>query len=154
VVTSKQLRPAVAGRARIRFLKKRHVERTPAVATRTETGSMKVSTPEATALDLLRYLEAAGHLGNVATVLDELAERLDARRLRDVARTEGDLPIAQRLGYVLEHTGHGEVAAALARWVAGERPRFVALRPGLPSRRAPKDLRWRMRANERIESEV
>lgn len=154
VVTSKQLRPAVAGRARIRFFKKRHVERTPTMATRTETGTMKVSTPEATSLDLLRYLEAAGHLGNVATVLAELAERLDARRLRDVARAEGDLSIAQRLGYLLEHVGHGDVAAALAEWVAGERPRLVALRPDRPSRRAPKDLRWRMRANERIESEV
>ena len=36
---------------------------------KTETGAMRVSTPEATALDLLRYLEGAGHLGNVATVL-------------------------------------------------------------------------------------
>ncbi|MBI5485832.1 MAG: type IV toxin-antitoxin system AbiEi family antitoxin [Deltaproteobacteria bacterium] len=154
VVTNEQLRPAVAGRARIRFLTRRGIERTPTTAIKTETGTMIVSTPEATALDLLRYLEAAGHLGNVATVLAELAERLDAGRLGDVARAEGDLAIAQRLGYLLEHVGGGEAAGALGEWVAAERPRFVALRPGRPSRRAPKDGRWRVIVNEKVEAET
>jgi predicted transcriptional regulator of viral defense system len=154
VVTNAQLRPAVAGRSRIRFLRKRHIERTPTMAVQTETGAMKVSTPEATALDLIRYLQAAGHLGNVATVLAELTERLDARRLTDVAKAEGELSSAQRLGYLLEHIGAGEVAAELGEWVAAERPRFVALRPGYPSRRAPKDARWRVLVNERVEAET
>ncbi len=37
---------------------------------------MRVSTPEATALDLVRFVTAAGHIGNVATVLAELSEEL------------------------------------------------------------------------------
>jgi len=154
VVTNEQLRPAVAGRARIRFFKKRDLGRTPTLGMKTETGSMNVSTPEATALDLLRYVEAAGHLGNVATVLAELAERLDARRLSEIAKAEGDLPSAQRLGYLLEHVGAVEVAAPLAEWTAAQRPRFVALRPGRPSRHAPKDTHWRVVVNERVEAET
>ena len=43
-----------------------------------------MATPEATALDLLRYLRAAGHLGHVATVLGDLAERLDVDGAREV----------------------------------------------------------------------
>ena len=50
---------------------------------KTVTGSIRVSTPEATALDLLRYVAAAGYLSNVATVLHELAEACDAGRPAD-----------------------------------------------------------------------
>jgi len=154
VVTNEQLRQTAVGRARIRFFVKRHVERTPTVAMRTETGSMKVATPEATALDLLRYLGGAGHLGNVVTVLAELAERLDARRLADVARTEGDLSNAQRLGHLLDQVGASVVTRELGEWVAAERPRFVALRADRPSRAGIKDDRWHVVVNERVEPEA
>jgi len=154
VVTDRQFRPAMAGRARIRFFRKRRLESTPTMSLKTETGSMAVSTPEATALDLLRYLAPAGHLGNVATVLAELAERLDASRLVDAARAEGDVSAAQRLGYLLELVGAGEVAAGLADWIAAERARLVPLRADRSPRRGHKDARWRVVVNEKVEAEA
>jgi predicted transcriptional regulator of viral defense system len=154
VVTSEQLRPVVVGRSRIRFYRNRYLERIPTLEVKTETGTMRVSTPEATALDMLRYLKAAGHVGNAATVLAELAERLDPRRLVEVAKAEGQLSSSQRLGYLLEQVGAGEVATELAEWVTAERPRFVALLPGYPSQRAPKDARWRVLVNDKIEAEI
>jgi hypothetical protein len=87
-------------------------------------------------------------------VLAELAERLEARRLLDIARTEGDLPNVQRLGHLLDQTGGGESAAALYEWVAAEQPRFVALRPGHSTRRATRDARWRVLVNEKVEPEA
>lgn len=154
VVTNKQLRPAVAGRARLRFFRKRHIERTPTMEMKTETGAMRVSTPEATALDLLRYLEGAGHIGNVATALAELAEKIDGQRLVEVAKLEGELANAQRLGYILDQVGAGETAAALGSFVAKHRPRFVALRSDRSARRAVKDPRWRVLVNESVEAET
>ena len=154
VVTDVQLRPAVAGRARIRFFSKRSLGRTRTMSLKTETGTMKVATPEATALDLLRYLAPSGHLDNVATVLAELADRLDAHRLLEAAKAEGDLATAQRLGYLLELVGAGAVAAGLAEWIAAERARLVALRADRSSRRARKDLRWRVVVNEQVEPEA
>lgn len=154
IVTNEQVRPAVAGRARLRFFRKHGIERTPTTEMKTETGTMRVSTPEATALDLLRYLEAAGHLGNVVTVLAELAEKMDAQRLVDVAKARGDVSTAQRLGYLLEQVGAGEVGAALAAWIASLRPRFVPLRSDRPARRAAKDARWRVLVNEKVEAET
>jgi predicted transcriptional regulator of viral defense system len=121
VVTNAQFRPAVAGRARIRFFQKLHTERTPTVVMKTETGAMHVSTPEATALDLLRYLEAAGHFGNVTTVLAELAEKIDAHRVAEVAKLEGELSNAQRLGHLLDQVGAGEIAEELAESVSKNR---------------------------------
>ena len=154
VVADGQLRPVVAGRARIRFFRKLHIESTPTMSVKTETGVMQVSTPEATALDLVRYLKGAGHLGHVASVLVELTERMDASRLAGLAKLEGDLPSAQRLGHLLDAVGAGEVGRALAAWIAERRPRFVSLRPDRSSKRAAKDERWRVLGNEKIEVEA
>jgi predicted transcriptional regulator of viral defense system len=154
VVTDTQLRPAVAGRARIRFFRKRRLARTPTTSLKTETGTMIVSTPEATALDLLRYLAPPGQLGDVATVLAGLAERLDGQRLAEAAKADGDLPTAQRLGYLLALVGAGEVAAGLAAWIAAERARLVPLRADRSARRGHKDPRWRVIVNEKVEAEA
>jgi predicted transcriptional regulator of viral defense system len=154
VVTNKQLRPAVAGRARLRFFRKRHIEHVPTVEIKTETGAMSVSTPEATALDLLRYLEGAGHLGNVATVLAELAEKIDGQQLVAVAKLDDELSTAQRLGHILDQVGASAVGAQLATWVAEQRPRFVALRSDRSTGRAAKDPRWHVLVNEKVEAET
>jgi len=154
IVTDGQLRPVTAGRARIRFFRKLHIESTPTMSMKTETGVMQVSTPEATALDLVRYLKGAGHLGHVASVLAELAERMDASRLAGLAKLEGDLPSAQRLGHLLDAVSAGEVGTTLAAWIAERRPRFVSLRPDRSSKRAAKDERWRVLVNEKIEAEA
>jgi len=115
---------------------------------------MRVSSPEATALDLLRYPMAAGHLGHIATVLSELAEKLDARRLVEVARGEGSLSQVQRLGHILDRVGAGEVAGAMAQFIEKRRPRFVPLRSDRPARRAARDARWRVFVNEIVEAET
>ncbi len=140
VVTNKQLRPAVAGRTRLRFFRKRHIEHAPTMEIKTETGAMRVSTPEATALDLFRYVEGAGHLGNVATVLAELAEKMEGHRLVEVAKLDGELSSAQRLGHFLDQVGAGELGTPLAAWVARQRPRFVPLRSDRSTRRAARIL--------------
>jgi predicted transcriptional regulator of viral defense system len=154
VVTNKQTRSTTAGRARIRFFRKLHFERTPTMEMKTETGSMRVSTPEATALDLLRYLEQLGHLGHMATVLAELAEKMEGERLAQVAKLTSEFSTAQRLGHLLEQVGALETASSLAIWIEERRPRFVSLRTDRSVRRAVKDARWRVLVNEKVEAET
>lgn len=151
VVTDVPMRPVKAGRGLIRFFTKRRLERTPTQSVKTETGSMRVSTPEATALDLVRYVGQAGQLNNVATVLRDLSERLDAERLVEAARADIELSYAQRLGFLLDRIGETHRADALARWVREQRPRVVALRPDRPSHGAAKDVRWSVLVNETVE---
>jgi hypothetical protein len=55
VITDRALRPAIAGRTQLRFFHKRHQAQTPTVAMKVETGTMLLSSPEATAFDLVRY---------------------------------------------------------------------------------------------------
>ena len=141
VVTTSWQRPVVVGRERLPFLKKRTLARTPVMPVKTVTGSLRVSTPEATALDLLRYVAAAGYLSNVATVLRELAEACDAGRLVEAAQTAA-LPQAQRLGSLLDLVARSQLADPLARWLAERRPDWTRLDPGQPARRARRELRW------------
>jgi predicted transcriptional regulator of viral defense system len=151
VVTRAAARSVVAGRARIKFLGKRHHDRTPTRAMKTETGTMLVSTPEATAIDLLRYAPSAGGLANVATVLAELAERIDPVRLVETAEADGQLVFAQRLGYLLERVGAREQARKLAKLVTEGSLRNTPLRAGQATRGCPVDRRWRVVVNEQVE---
>lgn len=151
VVTDRQLRPMAAGRGRIRFFTRHNLATVPVVQVKTETGVMRVATPEVTALDLLSHLDAVGQLGHVAAVLVELAPKIDPGLLLEAARRENGLPNAQRLGYLLDLVGAGEAGAGLAEWVAEHRPRYRALRPDRPLGAAEKNRRWRLVINERIE---
>lgn len=153
VMTNKSVRPLKAGRVRIRFFTKKRIDPTPLTDVKTPTGPIRVSTPEATAVDLVRYAKAAGHLPNVATVLSELASVLDGWRLAEAAMDAGHVHVAQRLGYLLDLVGAGRTTAPLARRVKDLQPRAVLLRPDRPADNGQENQRWRVIANETIEIE-
>ncbi len=154
VVAAQQLRPASAGRTRIRFFAKRGAAATPTRTMNTPAGIVRVSTPEATALDLARYVAGAGYLSNVATVLADLAEQIDPDKLVDLARADGELAAAQRVGYLFDLVGANETVGPLAAWVASCDPRQVPLRPDQPSNGVPRDSRWRVLVNEVVEADA
>jgi predicted transcriptional regulator of viral defense system len=153
VVTDRPTRPARAGRVRIVFHMSRKLDSAPVVKVQTETGSMRVSSPEATAFDLVRFAPSAGHLGNVATVLGELAEKLDPAALAKLARSYA-VPDAQRLGYLLEQIERRELAAPLAAWHEARRRRPVLLAPGEAHGKAPPDRRWSVVPNVAVEADL
>ncbi|MBI5490278.1 MAG: type IV toxin-antitoxin system AbiEi family antitoxin [Deltaproteobacteria bacterium] len=154
VVTDRPVRSLRAGRARIRFVMKGSIDRSGATDVKTDTGTMRVAAPETTALDLLLYPHAAGGFGNIVTVLAELSERLNPRRLVAAAVADGELARAQRLGCLLDRVGAGDRVGRLAAWVARRKPRLILLRPGRPSTRAPVDDRWQVVVNERVEADL
>jgi len=155
VVTDRPTRRIRAGRNRIEFVVKTDLASTPTLTVNTPTGSMRVSTSEATALDLVRYHKNTGYLSAVATVLSELAERLDAEELARTAAAAGyELSVVQRLGYLLDRVGAEAVTSELARLIAGSRPQAVPLRPDRPREGCPVDARWRVVVNEDVESDL
>jgi predicted transcriptional regulator of viral defense system len=119
---------------------------TPAERVQTDTGYMRVSTPEATAFDLVRFAAASGGLGNVASVLTELAERLDTDALRDLAAARPTHEV-QRLGYLFDAIGRPRLADPLARGLAGRRVRAVLLAPRLPATGERPSSPWKVLAN-------
>ncbi|MGK5084752.1 type IV toxin-antitoxin system AbiEi family antitoxin [Bdellovibrionota bacterium FG-1] len=154
VITTKPLRLVTAHRTRIRFLTKKALEKTPVQEMKTHTGYFKVSTPEATAFDLVRYYRWAGYLNNVTTVLAELSERLDPKKLVDAAIADGEIAQAQRLGFLLEKYGEKKTVSELRKWVSKRETKLVPLRPGWNGDVLARDERWRVLVNDEVETDL
>lgn len=153
VVTDRTTRVAKAGRIEIDFHSSRSLAEVAVQTTETETGTMRVATPETTAFDLIRFADAAGHLSNVATVLSELAERIDRVRLANLATVYG-APETQRLGFVLDQLGQHDLAEALHIELAALRVRPIALAPRQARSGKPRNARWQVIGNFELEPEA
>ncbi len=151
VVASKQLRPIAVGRNRIRFFLKRDLDGSAAQLVKNSSGQMRVSTPETTALDLVRFEGRAGGLSHVATVLAELGEKINPAKLVVAAEQVGELAPVQRLGFLLDLAGREAVAERLWRWVEHRDPKVVPLAPGSGESVALRNARWRIAVNEKVE---
>lgn len=127
VMTKPSLRAVRAGRGRIRFFVKKELEHTPKQQIKTQTGRMWVSTPEATALDLVRYAPQIGGLSHVALVLSELQECLQEKTLIQVVSQSHNLPMVQRLGYLLQKVGNHTLSNAIAAYIKTQHPKPVKL---------------------------
>ncbi len=153
VVTVSRLRPVREGRAEVRFILDRDAGRTPCTLQKTPAGYVRVSTPEGTAVDLVRYARRAGGMGNAAGILAELAGsgRLDPEKLRQAAAGRGELSAGQRLGYLLERLGFSRLASPLAGWVEDRRAGWIPLIAAAPIGGAAYVRRWRVQVNGEIE---
>ena len=107
VVTDKRLATLRAGRSRLTFHFRKDMSSIAAGVDshQTETGTMQVSGVELTALDLLRYPDAVGGIDAIATVLSDLASKMDYQRLAKLARA-CERTVVQRLGYLVDRLGH------------------------------------------------
>ena len=152
VVTGKRLPKIRAGRNLIAFYYRKNMD---AVAggveeRKTDTGAMKVSTIELTALDLLRYPQAAGGIDNIATVLADLGSRLNGNKLAALSAS-AERSVVQRLGHLLERLGHGDRATAMHNALDARTPipwteldRGEARDPDFAPAPQERDPRWRV----------
>jgi predicted transcriptional regulator of viral defense system len=154
VVTPVAMRPVRVKRIRIRFFVKSRITETPTVPIKTMTGTIPVSTPEATVFDLVRYSAGAAGLDNVATVLTELSERIDPKALLAAAKKEQQLSTVQRAGYLLSRFSRTSETGLLAQWLAKQKTRLVPLRPERNPKTCKIDTRWQVIVNEKIEPDL
>lgn len=107
VITEKRIPKIKAGRSRISFYYRKYLSEVKAGVEerKTETGKMQISSVELTALDLIRYPRSSGGIGNIVTVLSELATAIDSIKLMTIAKAF-ERSIQQRLGYLLDKLGH------------------------------------------------
>ena len=114
VVTDKRIPKIRAGRSILAFFYRRNIKRVIEAVSdhKTDTGSMKVSSPELTAFDLLRYAHIVGTIDSIATVLSDLGKKMRPEQLTKLAPAF-EQTVVQRLGYLLEHLKFSACAAAL-----------------------------------------
>lgn len=138
----------------IRFFFKTNFKATPVTQIKVQTGHISVSSPEATALDLIRYGRSIGGLDRVMTVLQELGESMDPAKLIGAVKAEGSLVCAQRLGWLMEKSGYAALVKDLAVLITDRNPPFTRLDPSLPAADSEKDARWRLLINTVVEGDL
>ena len=152
VCVGKQRRPIQCGAVRVAFVVRKRIEDVPVQSFNTPRGTILVSTPEATALDLVGYADRAGGLDQVATVLAELAERVDPEKLATAAHI-APLPWAQRLGHLMELGGGGDKTAPLKTYVRQHVKHTIVLLPSAPQQSSRRDRDWKLAINAVVDGE-
>lgn len=157
VMTPARLRDRTFGRVRMSFITSARVPERPVVTRNTPTGTMRVSTPEVTAFDLVERPRSSGSLSNVATILGEMVgeQVLDGERLATVAGTY-PFAVTQRAGWLLEFVAQ-EVGAeigldALRRAAAGRATPTTLVSHG--ARKGRIDERWNVVLNASVEPDL
>ena len=152
VVAGKRLPKIRAGRSLLVFYFRKDIDAVTAGIEdrKTDTGSMKISSAALTALDLLRYPQAAGGMDNVATVLSDLGNKIDPEQLAALS-VQVERPVAQRLGYLLEQLGHDALTKSMLRELRARSPlpwteldRQAARDPDFAPEPRQRDVRWRI----------
>ena len=147
-------RPSLdCGGVRVAFVARRNIEEIPTVSFNTPRGPVMVSSPVATAFDLVGYSAHAGGLDNVATVLTELSESINPKNLLPTAAFS-PTPWAQRLGYLFTLVGADKHADALSGHVGRSPHETVLLDPSGSRSGAIRDARWKLLVNVEVESDL
>ncbi|MDX9745002.1 MAG: type IV toxin-antitoxin system AbiEi family antitoxin [Syntrophales bacterium] len=154
VVTTAPQRRIQGKNLALRFFFKTNFDATPITQIKVQTGHISVSSPEATALDLIRYSRSIGGLDHVMTALQELGESMDPAKLIDAVKAEGSPVRAQRLGWLMEKSGYAPLVLNLAGFIADKNPPFTRLAPSLPEADSEKDARWRLLINTDVEGDL
>ena len=152
-MVAKNRRPIQSGAVRVAFFARKRITDVPVQSFNTPRGTILVSTPEATALDLVGYYQRAGGLDQVATVLAELAERIDPEKLAIAAET-APVSWAQRLGYLMERVEANSRTEPLSAYVERQAQQATPLLSTIPHDKSSRDERWKLYVNADVEAEL
>ena len=154
VVSNQRVEAITKKRVQVKFYNNQALPVVPTQKIQVKTGYMQISTPEATALDLVKYYRSCGYFSNVATVLAELKDVMQVNQLLDlVQKNVYESAVLQRFGFLMSLTevDGGEFVKELEKKIERENPRFVPLQPGTKYNSANRDTKWRLFINEEIE---
>jgi predicted transcriptional regulator of viral defense system len=142
------------GNVKIKFIKNQILNTTPVMQLKTRTGFFRVSTPEGTAKDLLNFISQSGGMGQIITVMDELAESLNRDKLKKLAMESHEPQWIQRLGYLLETLGYKELSEILYSTIEDKKLRIIPLVPNRNMTGVSRDKKWRIAVNTTIKSDL
>lgn len=144
VVAGRSLRPVELGPVRFSYRKKMRFAKVE--EREAHCRPFRISTPELTAVDLVRYHVP---VAQAAAAIARLADRMEGDRLYESLKDSGSLPDVQRLGYHLDATGHERLTARMA-WCVSQAGTTVPLVVGAPTVGAERDPRWRVLVNSSV----
>jgi predicted transcriptional regulator of viral defense system len=157
VMVEKHKLPLTCGKVRVQFIVNKQLTNTPTQTVTTSKSKLTISTPESTAMDILNYQRQSGGLNHIVTVLAELHEAMDPKRLLILAENSTTLAWQQRLGYLLEIVKANELAEVLKIHLAKQkRIDYIPLMSGLKisSKEVPRNAVWKIIENTTVESDI
>jgi predicted transcriptional regulator of viral defense system len=160
VVTNKRSKSVVCGKIKVDFIYKKSPQNVRIQKIAVRTGYLNISTPEATAYDLLLYPHHSGGLNNIATLLGELIEVVEPDSLIELAKEIRQRVWIQRLGYILDSIDvmddekKDRVLQKAQSYLANLDLYYVPLTPDLPTKGYPKNKKWMIIENTTIESDL
>ena len=160
VMSSKRLASRTFGKIKIDFIYKNNVALLPTQQIEIKTGYLTVATPELTAWDLFLYPNHVGGLNHIATVLTELVDVMDVKKLIALIEISSDKAWVQRLGYILdlidpiETQKRDYLVNELYSYFEEKITYPVALVTSIESVGFPRDNRWKIIENAKLESDI
>lgn len=136
VMTDRPRRPLRLGRIRVRFFVKRSLGSTPTQPVIGAPAPLQVSTPEATAVDLVLYARRIGGISAVIDTMEPFVGQLRSGPLARALETRPHEPSTQRLGFVLQALGNRTLADSVRRRLP------LRLKPLRLDRMLPVLSRW------------
>lgn len=121
-----------------------------------ETGIIRFSNPELTAIDLIQYEKHVGGLSIAATILEELTEMTDFSKLSKELLDYTSVSAIQRLGFILESILEQKQQADILYEQLlnyGKRLNYVPLSTRSVKNNVEKDIRWKIYINTGIETD-
>jgi predicted transcriptional regulator of viral defense system len=115
---------------------------------------------ELTAMDLLLYPSPSGGINHTATVLSEIAEKIDPKKLIDLAKNSKGTAWIQRLGYILEkidteNNDHRDlVVNAIIDHLSSQKLSFITLVPEISPAGYVRCKKWKIIENTTVESDL
>jgi len=153
VMVHKARRKIVCGGVVIQFVARHNMQNTPVSEQNTSRGILRFSTAEATALELVGYMNHCGGINTIVTVLIELCESINSEQLRQVA-TLSPVAWVQRLGYLLSFIGENDQAKILENVLSGKKLFPVSLVPDSKAEESIHDRKWNILVNSQVDSDI
>lgn len=154
IIVARNRKMLHCGRVKIEFIAKKNLATTPVASFKTPSGYIAVSTAEATAKDLMHYFKKSGGLNQVITVIDELSQTLNTKKLVELASKSSEVSWSLRLGFTLEFLGHTHISEALYSALKNRIVNYIALCPYEASQGYKKNVKWKIIINSEMESDI
>jgi predicted transcriptional regulator of viral defense system len=147
------LRPTIKKGIKINYISKKEVPELYLEKRKTETGSISISNPALTAIDLVQFDKRVGGLDRAATVLNELAEAIKPEQITERFLQEVPVAAIQRLGFLLEVILKKDIGKHLyeVSQKAGLNFFRIPLKTSAAKKGFPSDERWKVIVNTEIE---
>lgn len=152
VVTNQYLSPIKCGRIHVVFIMNQDISNVPHQQVNTPTGYLKLSSAEATAIDLFQYQRRSGGLNNIVTVLSELVESMEQKQLEKcINHMTIELVNLQRFGYCLDLLKEKKFSEVVYRKLKKMKLRTRPLVAGISTRNCERDKKWELYINFKVE---